>query len=287
MEKERFIMKKHFRKALPSISTVILAVIIALSFASCGNGKTGDSSSAVKSESTTQSKATSKSESKQEDVKLDLTPVEDNSVLPQGTYFVGKDIKAGSYTLKCVEDLAAYTFKTEKDYMKYFITKRFTNGEEATALKKHAYTKKYLYGDDKTRLHLKEGEVLLIKYGYATIGNGTKNTVSPIMDLNSEVYYPSDIPQGTYMILASKKSSGVVITTFKDEDAYTAYEAEDPTTVGEDDRAKEKHALSEQYLYNYKFDSFTFLNMDSSKVVLVEYYDKNPVKLIPVSPLWK
>lgn len=94
-----------------------------------------------------------------------------DSIIHEGTYIVGKDIRAGHFSLTCVEtswSFGAILFETEEEYDLYFTEQE--NGTKRTeAIEAHALSSTYVYKSDVIDLNLEEGMVLMLRQGSAFI----------------------------------------------------------------------------------------------------------------------
>lgn len=94
-----------------------------------------------------------------------------DSIIHEGTYVVGKDIRVGHFRLTCVStswSFGAIVFETENDYNLYF-TEKEDGTKTSEAIEAHALSSTYVYKSDVIDLNLEEGMVLMLRQGSAFI----------------------------------------------------------------------------------------------------------------------
>lgn len=217
-------MKKRFG----SVIAVVMVSVLALT--GCGSGGTR--------EQTTKDDGTVVGGIESGSATADLTFLKsDNMCLLAGTYFIGQDMKAGNYTIKCVDadyGMRVTVFGSESDYQSYFSSRRFTVGENNEAIEKYAKNDEYIYKDNDLAVVLSDGDVLEIDGScIATLGGGS--SVEPVntLTIGRGMYEPGDIEPGTYCVTTIESGYSLQFVVFKDKSAYDAFVAAKPVTNGQ------------------------------------------------------
>ena len=92
---------------------------------------------------------------------------QDNTTqLYSGIYFIGDDLDAAQYSLKCIDSyMQVAVFENIDTYKVYHQASRFTVGEELDAVEQNTISNEYLYADKTVDINLQEGNILLIDGG--------------------------------------------------------------------------------------------------------------------------
>ena len=97
------------------------------------------------------------------------TFIQNKSDIYAGIYFIRDDIKEGQYSLTCTNPdysgMNLVVFESKENYMGYFKSSRFTNGEENDAIDANAKESKYISQDNSYSVYLREGNILMLDGG--------------------------------------------------------------------------------------------------------------------------
>lgn len=237
------------------LRVLVMVYAVAMVLTGCGSGGSR--------EQTTKSDGTIVGGIESGEGKADLSFLtSDNMCLLAGTYFIGQDMKAGNYTIKCTDTdygMRVTAFGSEADYQSFFSSKRFTVGENNDAIKKYAKNDEYIYKDNDLSVVLSDGDVLVIDGScIATLGGGSTITPGNTLTIGRGMYEPGDIEPGSYCVTTIESGYSLQFVVFKDKSAYDAFIAAKPVTNGQYSEEIGNHGL---YSLEVLKDQHGFLNI--------------------------
>ena len=181
-------------------------------------------------------------------------------------YYVGDDITAGGYVIKCTgTDYAmdAIVFSSEEDYESFQNSDRFTNGEFSRAVELNAWADFSLEKDEEAYIRLNDGYIIFLDNGQCEF-NKYDPSISKI--LYSGIYViGDDISADKVNMICT--SDSLRLTLFFDKDQYLKYHKVDRYTRGEESEAIKKFADSTDFIYT---DDSIYADLQEGMIVMVE-----------------
>lgn len=255
-----------------------IVVLLACVFVACGSpqGNNNDSNT-LATDVGKEVQEDNQEDDRSEEEPIDVTwYTEDSTAICDGVFFVGKDIKADSYILTCIDSdwaMEITVFESEEQYYDYHKTSRFTVGEESDAKTQHALIDTTIWPDESYSLNIQDGYVVKLENGHGTLVS-TSEEITPAKSNNGKsrkimdgLYLSKDIPRDAYMITCTDTDYAMGVIIFKDKEAYDQYSQADRFTVGEEQAAIEQYAMSDMYIY---YGDTAYVNLADDMVVLVK-----------------
>lgn len=236
---------------MKKLSAILLAIIILLSLAACGNN----------SEKPIINNDVSSTENTQSPNNTETEEIYSNKV-----YYVGDDIPAGNYAINCTKSeygMDILVFESEQKFKDFQGAEQFTVGEYQTAVETHAWANFYVKENEFAYIGLKKGYVILLDDGMCEFNKYDTGSSATIY---SGIYVVGeDIAAGNLNIKCT--SDRMQVTVFETKDNYVSYHQTDRFTVGEEADAIAKYALSSDYISK---DKATSVNLKDGMIIVVD-----------------
>lgn len=247
---------------MKKILSVILALMLMLSLAACGNNSDEPViNDEVEVENNQNDETTESGDSSDEDNASDEDEVYNNKI-----YYVGDDIPEGTYVVNCTASeygMDVVVFQSETEYVAFQNAEQFTVGEYRNAIEQNAWISLYIEENESAYLGLTEGNIILLDDGMCEF---SKYNAYDSNVLYSGIYVVGkDIPVGVLDIKGTTDYLQVVV--FDSVDKYSAYHKTDRFTVGEESDAIEANASSSDYLYG---DDTTSVKLEEGMVLMID-----------------
>ena len=204
--------------------------------------------------------------------------MDNGDAITEGIFTVGRDVKAGSYTITNPDEddwLYVYIFETLDDYLGYYRTDpKSTAGEEYDALTANSYYETILYPGDECNVNLSDGNVMKIFGSIGTMINdeGTDDifVAGECKELKPGVYSSAQIEPGTYAVMYPTEPEELLsdIVLFENKELYKAFKTTKTVTVGDKNSAIMKNGL---YDVEVRDDEPCFLNLTDDSILYVDF----------------
>ena len=252
---------------------ILFSIVMALSFASCGNKTTSSSSKDSGTTSNISTKSdTSVTEQPEESTEPAVTEkAEDitdtaNEIYSNKVYYVGEDMPENGYIVTCTNtdySMDVIIFESKESYNNFQDAKKFSNGEFNAAVEQHAWANFNLKKDEKAYIGLQKGNVILLDDGACQFTKYNPTTTNTIY---SGIYViGKDFDENKINIKCS--TDYLKIVTFESKDTYLKYHKSNRFTNGEEAEALNANATTNDFIYK---DDSTFVNLEDGMILMVE-----------------
>lgn len=182
------------------------------------------------------------------------------------TYYVGNDVPAGFYAIKCTKTnfcMEIVIFESKNDYKNFQNAEKYTIGEYTRAVEKYAWASFYVEENETVCVGLKSGNVILLDEGMCEFSHFDATSSAKIY---SGIYIAGDdIEIGNYDFFCIEEN--LQVTIFQNAQKYRQYHQSERFTIGEEADAIKKYSLSSDFIYE---DDSVSVHLEKGMILMIE-----------------